>query len=470
MNKKLANETSLKSSPCGGALVGVSSKPSLSFWSLWNLSFGFFGVQIAFALQTSNVSRIFATLGADPQNLSYFWIVPPLTGLLVQPIVGVFSDRTWTKLGRRMPYLLIGTVITALILLILPNSGAIGLAAGSAMIFAATCLVLFGVSTDMALQPFRMLVGDMVNEKQKSLAFSIQSFLCNGGNIVAYLLPIALVTWGISNVAPEGMVPDSVKWAFYIGAAVLLVCSFYTIFTVKELPPAEYAKYNAIDEDKVKAEKVNIFELLKKVPSVFWTVGLVQFFCWAAFLYMWTYTNGAIANSVWGTTEASSARFQEAGNWVGVLFAIQAIGGVLWALVIPKFKNIKMAYIVSLLLGAIGFISTRFIHAEVTVFGVTILGQYALFLPYFFIGFAWAGMLAIPFTLLTNALQGTSRMGTYLGLFNGTICIPQIVAAVAGGSLLFLVGGNQSNMLVISGILLIAGAGAVLLVKEKKAP
>jgi len=471
MTKKSANETNPEASLCGGGLVGASfSKPSLSFWSLWNLSFGFFGVQIAFALQTSQVSRIFATLGADPQNLSYFWIVPPLTGLLVQPIVGIFSDRTWTRLGRRMPYLLIGTLVTALLLLILPNSGAFGLSVGMAMIFAATCLVLFGVSTDMALQPFRMLVGDMVNEKQKTLAFSIQSFLCNAGNILAYLLPITLVAWGISNVAPEGMVPDSVKWAFYIGAAVLLVCSFYTIFTVKELPPDEYAKYNAIDESKAKAEKGNIVMLLKKVPSVFWTVGLVQFFSWAAFLYMWTYTTGAIAGSVWGTTDASSALFQTAGNWVGVLFAIQAIGGVLWALVIPKFQNVKLAYIVSLLIGAVGFISTRFIGAEITIFGTTIHGQYALFLPYFFVGFAWAGMLAIPFTLLTNALQGTSRMGTYLGLFNGTICIPQIVAAVAGGSLLFLVGGNQSNMLVISGILLVLGAAAVLLVKEKSAP
>ena len=183
---------------------------------------------------------------------------------------------------------------------------------------------------------------------------------------------------------------------------------------------------------------------------------------------MWTYTTGAIAGSVWGTADASSALFQTAGNWVGVLFAIQAIGGVLWALVIPKFKNIKVAYVVSLLIGAIGFISTKFVGAEVAIFGFTIHGQYALFLPYFLVGFAWAGMLAIPFTLLTNALQGTSRMGTYLGLFNGTICIPQIVAAVAGGGLLFLVGGSQSNMLVISGVLLILGAAAVHFVKVER--
>ena len=448
--------------------MNTIQKPNLPFWSLWSLSFGFFGVQIAFALQTSNVSRIFATLGADPQSLSYFWIVPPLTGLLVQPIVGMLSDRTWTRFGRRIPYLIIGTLVTALLLIILPNSGALGLTVGAAMIFAATCLVLFGVSTDMALQPFRMLVGDMVNEKQKSLAFSIQSFLCNGGNILAYLLPVALVTWGISNVAPPGMIPDSVKWTFYIGAALLILCVGYTVVRTKELPPHEYAKYNAIDESKAKSEKGNIFELLKKVPSVFWTVGLVQFFCWAAFLYMWTYTTGAIAGSVWGTADASSALFQTAGNWVGVLFAIQAIGGVLWALVIPKFKNIKVAYVVSLLIGAVGFMSTKFVGSEVTIFGFTIHGQYALFLPYFLVGFAWAGMLAIPFTLLTNALQGTSRMGTYLGLFNGTICIPQIVAAVAGGGLLFLVGGSQSNMLVISGVLLVFGAAAVRFVRVEK--
>ncbi|MCL2416403.1 MAG: MFS transporter [Bacteroidales bacterium] len=448
--------------------MNTIQKPNLPLKQLWALSFGFFGVQIAFALQTSNVSRIFATLGADPHTLSYFWIVPPLTGLLVQPIVGMLSDRTWTKWGRRIPYLIIGTLVTALLLIILPNSGALGLAVGTAMIFAATCLVLFGVSTDMALQPFRMLVGDMVNEKQKSLAFSIQSFLCNGGNILAYLLPIALVTWGVSNVAPVGMIPDSVKWTFYIGAALLILCVAVTVFRTKELPPAEYAKYNAIDESKVREEKVNIFELLKKVPNVFWTVGLVQFFCWAAFLYMWTYTTGAIAGSVWGTTDASSALFQSAGNWVGVLFAAQAIGGVLWAMVIPKFKDIKMAYVASLGIGAIGFILTRFIGPEVSILGMTMSGQFALLFPFFLVGFAWAGMLSIPFTLLTNALQGTSRMGTYLGLFNGTICIPQIVAAVAGGGLLLLVGGNQSNMLVISGILLILGAIAVHFIKVEK--
>jgi len=448
--------------------MNTIEKPNLPIKQLWALSFGFFGVQIAFALQTSNVSRIFATLGADPTTLSYFWIVPPLTGLLVQPIVGMLSDRTWTKWGRRIPYLIIGTLVTALLLIILPNSGAFGLAVGTAMIFAATCLVLFGVSTDMALQPFRMLVGDMVNEKQKSLAFSIQSFLCNGGNILAYLLPIALVTWGVSNVAPAGMIPDSVKWTFYIGAALLILCVAVTVFRTKELPPAEYAKYNAIDESKANEEKVNVFALLKKVPNVFWTVGLVQFFCWAAFLYMWTYTTGAVSGAVWGTTDASSAAFQAAGNWVGVLFAAQAIGGVLWAMVIPKFKDIKMAYVASLAIGAIGFIGTRFIGPEVSIFGMTMGGQFALLFPFFLVGFAWAGMLSIPFTLLTNALQGTSRMGTYLGLFNGTICIPQIVAAVAGGGLLVLAGGNQSNMLVISGILLILGALAVTLIKVDK--
>jgi maltose/moltooligosaccharide transporter len=452
----------------------MQQKPSLPFWSLWNLSFGFFGVQIAFALQSANISRIFATLGADPYSLSYFWIIPPLLGLIVQPIVGTYSDRTWTRFGRRIPYLLVGALVSVLVMIMLPNAGEIRFIVGYALIFGATFLVLLDTAINMAMQPFKMLVGDMVNEKQKSFAYSLQSFLCNAGSLVGYLLPLIFTAWGIANIAPEGVVPDSVKWSFYVGAAILTLCVLYTVFTVKELPPAEYAKYNGITEETAKSEKSNVFVLLKNAPSVFWTVGLVQFFCWAAFMYMWTYTNGAIASSVWSvdTTvsgHATLAEYQQAGNWVGTLFAVQAIGSVLWALVIPRFKNVKTAYIISLLIGAIGFISIKFVPAEAVIFGSLMSGKYILFLSYFLVGFAWAAMLALPFTLLTNVLQGTSKMGTYLGLFNGTICVPQIAAALLGGFFLkYIAGSSQVNMLVLSGIFLILGAVAVLIVKEKK--
>jgi maltose/moltooligosaccharide transporter len=446
----------------------MNNKPDLSFWKIWNLSFGFFGVQIAYALQSANISRIFATLGADPHNLSYFWVIPPLLGIIVQPIVGVASDRTWTRLGRRIPYLLGGAFVAILVMCLLPNAGSFALSVGAAMIFGLVSLIFLDTSINMAMQPFKMLVGDMVNEKQKGFAYSIQSFLCNAGSLVGYLFPIIFTWWGISNVAEAGVIPDSVIWSFYIGAAILILCVLYTVFTVREMPPAEYARFHGIEEKPAVKESSNIFKLLSKAPKVFWTVGLVQFFCWMAFMYMWTYTNGAIADRIWGTTDTASADYQAAGNWVGVLFAVQAVGSVLWALLIPRFRSHKTAYIISLLLGAVGFISTFFVPAECTLFGYAVNGKYILFASYFLIGCAWAAMLALPFTLLTNALKGTSKMGTYLGLFNGTICIPQIVAALIGGSLLYVFGGSQVMMLVLAGIFLAVGACSVLLIKTKE--
>lgn len=434
--------------------MNLKVKPDLSFWKLWNLSFGFFGVQIAYALQSANISRIFATLGADPHSLSYFWILPPLAGIIVQPIVGSASDKTWTRYGRRIPYLFVGALVAVLVMCLLPNAGSFGMAVSTAMIFGLVSLMFLDTSINMAMQPFKMLVGDMVNEKQKGLAYSIQSFLVNAGSLVGYLLPILFTAIGIANVAAEGTVPDSVIFSFYLGAAILILCVLYTVSKVKEMPPKQYEEFHGIT-DAEKKEKTDFITLLKHAPKVFWTVGLVQFFCWAAFMYMWTYTNGAIADTVWGTTDVQSEGYQSAGNWVGVLFAVQAVGSVLWAVVLPFFKSRRVSYSLSLVLGGIGFISTIFFH-----------NQYMLFISYFLIGCAWAAMLAIPFTILTNSISG-KNMGAYLGLFNGTICVPQIVAAVVGGGLLHLVGGRQVNMLVLAGVLLIIGAACVFVVKEK---
>ena len=428
----------------------------LSFWQLWNISLGFFGVQIAYSLQSANISRIFATLGADPHSLSYFWILPPLMGMIVQPLVGKYSDRTWCRFGRRIPYLFVGSLVAILVMCMLPNAGSFGFAVGGAMVFGLVALMLLDTSINMAMQPFKMLVGDLVREEQKSLAYSIQSFLCNAGSLVGYIFPFLFAWIGIANTAPEGEIPDTVKYAFYIGAAILILCVLFTSVKVKEMPPMEYAEFHGIDLQAQKEKSPGMLTLLKKAPSVFWTVGLVQFFCWAAFMYMWTYTNGAIADTVWGTTDVRSAEYQDAGNWVGILFAVQAIGSMLWALLIPKFKNVKTAYVVSLLLGAVGFASVYFIH-----------DQHLLFISFLLIGAAWAAMLAIPFTLLTNSLSG-NHIGTYLGLFNGTICLPQIVAAACGGMLLKMVGGSQASMFIIAGVLLVCGAAAVYLVKEKR--
>lgn len=594
----------------------MSKQPDLSFWKLWNISFGFFGVQIAYALQSSQVSRIFATIGADPHDLSYFWILPPLMGLIVQPVVGIFSDRTWTHLGRRLPYLVVGALVAIIVMCLLPNAGSFNFSINTAIFFGLVMLMFLDTSINMAMQPFKMLVGDFVNENQKAKAYSIQSFLCNAGSLVGYIAPIVLALF-LANTAPEGEVPPTVTWAFYIGAAIMALCVIYTLAKVKEMPPAEYAAYHGIDPaakaKKSGEKKTNILTLLVKAPKVFWTVGLVQFFCWAAFLFMWTYSTDAIANQVFkapavervtgvtvngedisakylfndkipviengrlslagvningkltsprvltvngdtiinngavvavngvdkvsanngvvavkgqtvmadgamvvynddivtvsqlslvrpGTTltvaniatrdnatgewvldetsevptapdikveakyntvlNSASPQYQEAGNWNGVVYAIQAIAAVLWAVVLAQFRRRKLAYSLSLLIGAVGFISTLWIT-----------DQYLIGISYALMGCAWAAILAMPFTILTNALNG-EHIGTYLGLFNCTICLPQIVAALLGGLILglFPVSANGVPntvwMLGCAGVLLLLGALAVWNIRE----
>ena len=597
------------------------TKPDLGFWKLWNLSFGFFGVQIAYALQSANVSRIFATLGADPHDLSYFWILPPLMGLIVQPIVGTASDKTWNRFGRRLPYLIFGALIAIIVMCLLPNAGSFGLTVSSAIIIGLIALMLLDTSINMAMQPFKMLVGDMVNEKQKGLAYSIQSFLCNAGSIVGYVFPFILTWIGFKNTAAAGVIPPTVVYSFYIGAAILLLCVVYSLAKIKEWPPHLYNEYNggAVEKDAPK-EKTNLFKLLAKAPTTFWTVGIVQFFCWFAFLFMWTYTNGTIAINSFDTpaitkvkgvtvdgkeykakyimdennnllvsdgklmiagiadingnyypadmvelvrvgvandtiaidgmisskngipvadifhdydtdgaaiminhnvlldsittyafidrisqlpenstivlcdiythdpntgelyTEGNtsvkipaetsaepiyveelnteSPQYNDAGNWVGILFAIQAIGSVLWAVVLPRFRSRKFSYALSLLLGAAGFISAGLLA-----------NQYLLFISFALIGCAWAAMLAWPFTILTNSLKG-GHIGAYLGLFNCSICIPQIIGALLGGPILSMFGepgqvAPQYVMMIIAGISLIVGAVCVSFIREK---
>ena len=415
---------------------------------MFNLSFGFFGVQIAYALQSANISRIFATLGADPHQLSFFWILPPLMGMIVQPLIGKWSDRTWCRMGRRKPYLLVGAIVAVLVMVFLPNAGSLNfsqrlfLGLNGAMWFGLFSLIFLDTSINVAMQPFKMMVGDML--------------LCNAGSLVGYLFPIFLTWIGIANTAPKGVIPHSVVWSFYCGAAILILCVLYTFMKVKEMNPKEYAEFHGFDlQAQQEGKKEGFIKLLAQAPKAFWTVGLVQFFCWAAFLFMWTYTNGAIAQNVWGTTDVTSEGYQTAGNWVGVLFAVQAVGSLCWALFIPKFKSNRAAYITSLVIGAVGFISACFLH-----------DKYLLFISYFLIGFAWAAMLALPFSILTNALKGSSHMGEYLGLFNCTICLPQIIAAALGGLVLSAVGGSQAGMLAIAGILLLCGAASVLAIRE----
>ena len=523
----------------------MRTKPDLSFWKLWNLSFGFFGVQIAYALQSANVSRIFTTIGADPHDLSYFWILPPLMGLIVQPIVGMLSDKTWTKLGRRLPYLVVGALVAVVVMCLLPNAGSFNFTVSSAILFGLVSLMMLDTSINMAMQPFKMLVGDMVNEKQKGLAYSIQSFLCNAGSVVGYIFPILFMWFGIKNTAPAGVVPDTVIWSFYIGAAILLLCVVYSLIKIKEWPPKLYNEYNGIVENAAKKEKTDVITLLKHAPSTFWTVGVVQFFCWFAFLFLWTYATNTVAHNAFSTPEtvnypgityqgknytgkyliadndsiiinhgtktgdylanqtqpftlttadivekradgtldisatgsvkidnpsecsymsrtvldATSTQYNEAGNWVGVLYAIQALGSVLWAVVLPRFRSHKFSYTLSLLLGAAGFFMTAFVT-----------DPYVLFVAFALIGCAWAAMLAWPFTILTNSLRG-GNIGAYLGLFNCTICVPQIVAAIVGGWVLTLLSSPgelapEYLMMAVAGVSLIIGSVCVFFIKE----
>ena len=436
----------------------MANKPDLSFRSMWDLSFGFFGVQIAYALQSANISRIFATLGADPHQLSFFWILPPLMGMIVQPLIGKWSDRTWCRLGRRKPYLLVGAIVAVLVMAFLPNAGNLSfstrlfLGLNGAMWFGLFSLIFLDTSINVAMQPFKMMVGDMVNEKQKAKAYSIQSLLCNAGSLVGYLFPIFFTWIGIANTAPKGVIPQSVVWSFYAGAAILILCVLYTFSRVKEFDPAQYAEYNGADASQDE-QKQSFFTMLVHAPKTFWTVSLVQFFCWAAFLFLWTYTNGTIAENCWGTADVASEGYQAAGNWVGVLFAVEAVGAILWAFAIPKFKTLKGAYAISMIIGALGFASVFFIH-----------NQYVLIGSFLLIGIVWGAMLAIPFTFVTNSLK--HHIGTYLGLFNCAICLPQIVAAACGGGVLKLVGGSQSAMFLVAAGLLVCGTAAVALIKE----
>ena len=450
----------------------MTEKRNLSLGQLFNLSFGFFGVQIAYALQSANISRIFATLGADPHTLSFFWILPPLMGMIVQPLIGLLSDKTWLGpvFGRRKFYLLIGAVIAVAVMILLPNAGdftfqqSVFLGLNAAMWFGLFSLMFLDTSINIAMQPFKMMVGDMVNEEQKGTAYAIQSALCNAGSLVGYLFPIFFTWIGIANTAPTGVIPDSVKWSFYIGAAILILCVLYTFFAVKEMNPQEYAEFHGLSKTKEDTSAKSEATDNKHIVNAFVTIGLVQFFCWAAFMYMWTYSNGAIAAQCFGWDGLNTAEdaFQDAGNWVGVCFAIQAIGSLVWAALLPAIEHRmgnKGAYILSLVIGGIGFASIIMVH-----------NQYVLWISYALIGAAWAAMLALPFTIFTNAISGSKRMGTLLGLFNCTICLPQIIAALLGGVLLrHVCDGAQVGMLLIAGVLLIAGALCVLLIKEEKA-
>lgn len=440
-------------------MSNTQKKPLLSFWQIWNMSFGFLGVQIGYSLQNANTSRILSAIGADVHHLSYFWLAAPLAGLFVQPIVGLSSDKTWTRLGRRIPFILGGAIVSALAMFFMPNSEHFA-QLFPAVFFGAMMLLFMDVSFNVTMQPFRALVSDMVDESQRNKGYSIQSFLINVGAVFGSLLPFLLTWWGIANEPEAGQkVAPTVIWSFYIGGAVLLASVLWTSFRTKEYPPEEYAKYNNIEEkENENPEKVSFLTLIKNVPNAMKQLAVTQFFSWFALFLMWVYTTQGIAQNIWGTTDATSNAFNEAGNWTGVIFAAYSVFAALFSLVITPLANKygrRNVYVVSLILGGLGLLSMLFIK-----------DKNLLFLPMIGVGIAWAAILALPYAILSSKLPA-KQTGVYMGIFNATITIPQIAAGLLGGVLLSALGGTAINMLALAGVsMAVAGIAALLVIKE----
>lgn len=412
---------------------------------------------MAFSLQSSQMSRICQTIGANPNNLGFFFIFPPLMGMIVQPIMGKMSDRTWNRFGRRLPYLLFGTPIAALVLIMLPFSASLGFGYGSmaAMIYAATAVCLMDLFSNICMQPSRMIVGDMVNNKQKNFAWSWQQVFSNGGGILATILPFIFTMFGMSNTAKRGVVPNTVIWSYLCAAAVLLFTGLWTVFNVKEYDPETYAKYHHIDPEE-QNKSVSLWKLIKTAPRAFWEINLVQLFSWFAIMYVWTYTTGTCARNIWHTSDVTSAGYQAAGNWYGILTAVYSIAGIVWGLIYAHAKagSRKKWYTFGMIVGGLGLVWMTFVTTKTTSIIAMIM-----------FGIGNFSINTIPFTLLTSSLNGKNE-GAYLGLFNVGICVPQIVASLCSFFLFPLVGHNQPMMLLLGGISLLIGALAVQAIHE----
>ena len=431
--------------------------PDLSKWVIFSITFGFLGINMGFSLQSSQMSRIFQSIGANPNSLGFFFIFPGLMGMIVQPLIGKYSDRTWNRFGRRMPYLLFGAPIAVLVLLMLPFSGSLGFDYGSmaAMVFAAFAVCFMDLFNNICMQPFRMIVGDMVNNKQKNFAWSLQQIFFNGGGILASLLPFIFTACGMHNTAKRGVVPDTVIYAYVVAAAVLLITSMWTIFNVKEYDPQTYAKYHGINpQDNQKS--VSLWHLTKVAPRAFGELYLVQFFSWVGIMYVWTYATGTLAKNVWHTTDPTSAGFQAAGNWYGVLTAILSIAGICWGFLYSHAKTTtrKKWYATGLVLGGIGLVMVSLVHS-----------QWLTVLAFILFGICYFTIHTLPFTLLTSSLNGENE-GAYIGLFNIGICLPQIVASLLSFVIFPLVGHSQPMMMLIAGLSLFCAAIAVRGVHE----
>lgn len=433
-------------------------KPKLSFWQIWNLSFGFLGVQIGYSLQNSNTSSIFESLGADVSHLSYFWLAAPLAGMIIQPIIGLFSDGTWTRLGRRIPYILGGSIVSALALALMPNCPR--LLAFAPLAMGAFILLFMDLSFNVTMQPFRALVADMLNDRQKTQGYVVQTFLINLGAVIGAILPLIMTQLGVSDEAEPGSVPEHIAYSYYIGGAILLLTVLVTSFKTKEYPPEEFARYNDLKPEP-EGPRPGFMTLMRNIPQAMVRLGVTQFFSWAALFLMWTYLKPAITGVV---TDHATGEILSAGatqTWVGVLNGTYPIPACIAALFLGRIAarwGNRPVYAACLLLGAAGFAGLCLLH-----------NQYALMIPMVGIGIAWAGILAMPYAILSRAVE-PRHMGVYMGIFNFTITIPQIVIGLTGGAIVkYCFASNAVWMLALAGLFMLLAALSVGFVREEAA-
>lgn len=433
-------------------------KPKLSFWQIWNLSFGFLGVQIGYSLQNSNTSSIFESLGADVSHLSYFWLAAPLAGMIIQPIIGLFSDGTWTRLGRRIPYILGGSIVSALALALMPNCPR--LLAFAPLAMGAFILLFMDLSFNVTMQPFRALVADMLDDRQKTQGYVVQTFLINLGAVIGAILPLIMTQLGVSDEAEPGSVPAHIAYSYYIGGAILLLTVLVTSFKTREYPPEEFARYNDLKPEP-EGPRPGFMALMRNIPQAMVRLGVTQFFSWAALFLMWTYLKPAITGVV---TDHATGEILSAGatqTWVGVLNGTYPIPAYIAALFLGRIAarwGNRPVYAACLLLGAAGFAGLCLLH-----------NQYALMIPMVGIGIAWAGILAMPYAILSRAVD-PRHMGVYMGIFNFTITIPQIVIGLTGGAIVkYCFASNAVWMLALAGLFMLLAALSVGFVREEAA-
>lgn len=432
-----------------------SQKPHLTFWQIWNMSFGFLGIQFGFALQNANVSRIFETLGAAQDELPILWLAAPVTGLLVQPIIGYYSDRTWhKKWGRRRPFFISGAVLATIALFLMPNS--------TALWMAVIMLWLMDASINISMEPFRAFVGDMLPNEQRTSGFAMQSFFIGIGAVIASALPFIMTNWlGVSNVAPDGGIPNSVKWSFYIGGIAYFCAVMWTVIKTEEYPPDDIGKLKAENSENgiftgLKESFVGIFQM----PKAMVELALVQFFSWFALFALWIYSTPAITSHIYGTSDTASAIYNEGADWVGICFAAYNGLAAIVAFLLPvvaKYTSRRITHLLALFMGSFGFISIYFI-TDPNQLLFSMVG----------IGVAWASILSMPYAMLSSVLPA-EKMGYYMGVFNFFIVIPQIVAAGILGFLLKSFFGNESiNALLIGGVSMAIAALLCLFVEDNE--